>query len=159
MLRLAVDARRERFVDLTLNVVLVEFTLALFVLLEHASDILVDALAFHVDRRAHLVVNLLLFVVHLFNLTVTGAQRTKFLDLRSQPVLLVFNFGFDLLNQLVQLLQRFRLGVIELLLQLGDTLDLILDVRVALNALFLLKLLHEGVNIVSALLQDGFGPL
>lgn len=101
-----------------------------------------------------MVENLLLFVVDLFDLGVASSQSAQFFDFGSKSVLLVLNFRLNLLNELVELFETLALGIVETLLELRHSLDLILDIRVALNALLLLKLLHKCIDILGPLFQD-----
>lgn len=101
-----------------------------------------------------MVVDLLLFVVDFLDLAVTSSESAQLFDFGSKSVLLVLHLRLDLLNELVKLLQTLALGVVETLLELGHTLDLILNIGVALNTLLLLKLLHKCIDILSPLFQD-----
>jgi len=101
-----------------------------------------------------LVVDLLLFVVDLFDLGVTSSEGAQLFDFGSKSVLLVLNFRLNLLNELVKLFKTLALSVVKTLLELRNTLDLILDIRVALNSLLLLQLLHKCIDILSPLFQD-----
>ena len=58
----------ERFIDLSLNVVLMMLGLVLFVVLPHVSEILVNALLLHINLGLDLVVALFLLSVHFFDL-------------------------------------------------------------------------------------------
>lgn len=101
-----------------------------------------------------MVVDLLLFVVDFLDLAVASSERAQLFDFGSKSVLLVLNFRLNLLNELVKLFETLALGVVQTLLELRDTLDLILNVRVALNTLLLLELLHKCIHILSPLFQD-----
>ena len=98
-----------------------ELALVFLVLFPLAADVLVDTLAFSIDGGSNLVVVSLLVVVGLLNLRVAGTESSELLDLGSKAVLLVLHLRLDLDDQLVELLERLTLGVIELLLELGDT--------------------------------------
>ena len=149
----------EGFEDVCLHVVRVELRLALLVLLELRAHVLGDLLLFDLHLLDDGVVVLLLVGVLLFDISHLLAESAQFLDSRRQLRLLLLHFLLDLLHQLGQFLQRMALVFIELLFQLRYALNLVLNGGVASDALLLLELLEELVDVAGAALQDLLGAL
>lgn len=136
MLCFVTNTSCERVVNFSLNVVLMEFSLVLFEIFELSANVLVNALSFHINMWADLVIRLLLFIEHFLNLGVAGSEGAQLFDFGCKSVFLFLNFIFNLLDQLVKFLQWFALLIIKLLLKLRDTLNLVFDIRVPGNSLF-----------------------
>jgi hypothetical protein len=81
-----------------------ELAFVLLVVFPLGADVLVNTLALNIDLRTNLVVVSLLVVVGLLDFGVAGTESSELLDLRGKSVLLLLDLGFDLDNQLVELL-------------------------------------------------------
>lgn len=159
VLSLIGESLLEGLINVGLNVVLVESALTLLVLLQVAAHVLVKALLLLVQVRLHrLVVTFALIVLHL-DLGELITQSPQTFDLRSQFLFLIFHFDINPLNQCGKLLQRLALDIVQLLLQLRNSLNLVLNLTVALDTLLLLQIPQEVINITSTLLQDLLGPI
>ena len=159
VLSLIGESLLEGLINVGLNVVLVESALTLLVLLQVAAHVLVKALLLLVQVRLHrLVVTFTLIVLNL-DLGELITQSPQTFDLRSQFLFLIFHFDINPLNQCGKLLQRLALDIVQLLLQLRNSLNLVLNLTVALDTLLLLQIPQEVINITSTLLQDLLGPI
>lgn len=136
-----------------------ELALVLLVLFPLRADVLVNAFTLNVNAGVDLIEVSLLVVVGLLDLRVAGTESSELLDFRGKSVLLVFDFTFDLDDQLVELLERFTLGVIELLLELGDSFHLLFDVGEALDSVLRLEGLHDLISIFTTRFQNLFSSL
>ena len=151
MLCLIGESLLEGLVDVRLNVVLVESWLALLVLFQVAAHVLVKTLLLLVQVRLHWLVVAFALVVLDLDLGELIAQGSQTFDLRGKLLFLILYLNINPLNQRRQLLQRLALHIVQLLLQLRNTLDLILHLRVALNTLLLLQISQEVIHIASTL--------
>jgi len=144
----------ESFHYVSLNVVGVELSLRLLVLIIVLSDVLVHPFFLALNSRLYAIVHLLLLRVFSFNFSEFGSQRAQFLDLRRQSVLLVLALSVNLLHEGGEFLEGLAFDVVKLLFELGDALDLVFDVGVALDALLLFEALEEVVDVARAVLED-----
>jgi len=95
-----------------------ELALIFLVFFPLTANVFVNTLALYVNGRVHLVEVSLLIIVGLLDLRIPRAESSEFLNLGGKSVFLVFDFRFNLDNKLIELLERFTLGVIQLFLEL-----------------------------------------
>jgi hypothetical protein len=107
----------EGLVNISLNVVLVEFALVFFIVAHVGTHVLIKALLLRLNIVADAVVVALLFVVVLFDFREFITQSAQALDFWGQLLFLLLHFAVNSLNKSRQVLHGLRLGVIELLLQ------------------------------------------
>lgn len=136
-----------------------EFRLALFVLCEHGAHVFGDLLLLGLHLGDNGVIVLLLGVVFLLDLGHSLAEGPELFDAWRQLGLLLLDLLFDALDNGGQFLERLTLVVVKLLFQLGHALNLVLNGRVASDALLFLKLAKELVDVASTALQDLAGAL
>lgn len=153
------QALLEGFEDVGLDVVRVEAAFTLVVFLKLAAHVLFNSLFLAFNLALDLFIGALFFVVFGFNISKLGAECAQFFYFRCKSVLLFFALDIDLLDQGCQFLQRATLGVVQLLLQFRNTLDLVFDIRVSRNTFFLFKVAQQIVNITSAVFEDLLGAV
>lgn len=149
----------ECFHNVSLDVIGVELSLRFLVLIIVLTNVLVHAFLLTFNTRLDTVVNLLLLGVFSFDLSELRSQGAQFLNLRSKSVLLVLALSINLLHKSGQFLQTLALHVIQLLFHLGDALDLVLHIGVALNTFLLLETFKEVFNVAGTLLEDLLGAV
>ena len=125
VLRLALDPFLESFKDVGLYVVRMELGLSLLVFLELRAHVFGDLLFFSLHLLNDSIVVLLLALVLVFNLGHLLTDGSQLFNAWRQLRLLLLHLLLDLLDQHRQLLQRLALIVVHLLLQFGDSLNLI----------------------------------
>lgn len=159
VLGLIAESLLEALINISLDVVLVVLGLSLLELSQVVTHVLVQALFLSVDVHLHrLVVPLPLVVVSL-NLTEAIAKRSETLDLWGQLLLLFLDLNVDFLDERSEFLHRLRLGVVQLLLHLGDALDLLFNIREAAHTFLLLQSLEDLLDIACLIRKDVLGPL
>lgn len=93
------EALLEGFIDVGLDVVLVELALVFSVLANLVAHVFVKALFLTLDVGAHTVVVALLFVVVLLDFSELVAEGSQAFDLWSQFLLLFFHFTINTLDK------------------------------------------------------------
>jgi hypothetical protein len=86
---------------------------------------------------------LLFLIIDGLKVSVFLAETSQLLDFRCKLLLFVLNLVFNLNDNLSDLLKCLLLLIVENLVSLRDTLDLIVYVGVSRNTLLLLKVSHE----------------
>lgn len=154
------DTLLEGFVDIRLHVVGMELAFRLLVLSKHVPHFALHAflLAFQVAHN-RVILLLPLLVVGLDFLLELLSNVTQLANLGSQCCLLFIDFLHDLLHDGSHFLHRLALLVVQLLLQLGNALDLVLNVRVPGNSLLLLKACKQLVHSFGTRLEDLLGAV
>ena len=152
------DSLQESIIDLSLDIVMMVFSLVISVVVIGLLNLGVQLSFFVIQLHDMVVIHFLLFCVMGLNFLHLLSQLSKFLDLWSKLGLSILHFSFNLSYSLSDLLESLILLVIKKLLLIGYTLNLILDLRIALNTLLSLKILHELSKILCSSFKNLFSP-
>lgn len=96
------------------------------------------------------IVLLLLLIVVSLNVSHLLPDGAHLLDVRGKLHLLVLYLLFNQVHKRRQFLQRLALCVVKLLFKLGHALDLLIDFRIAHDALLFFKVSHEFIYVLRA---------
>jgi len=156
-LGLVTDSLQEGVVDLRLDVVVMVLALVVSVVVVGGFHFRVHLTFLLVEMHHDVVVLLLLFGMDCFDLLHLGSEVSQLLNLWGELLLSVFNLSFDLVNGIGDFLEGLILLVIKELFLIGDTLNLVLNLGVSLDALLSFKILHELSKVLSSSLKNGLG--
>ena len=154
---LVANPLQEGVIDLSLDVVVMVLPLIISVIVECRFDFRIHLALLLVQVHHNVIVLLLFFGVDCLNLLHLRTEVSQLLDFWRELLLSVFDFPFDLVNSLSDLLKSLILLVVKQLLLIGNALDLVLDLGVSLDSLLSLKILHELSKVLSSSLEDALG--
>lgn len=158
-LGLIANSLEECIVNLYLDIALMVLLLLLSVIIESGLHIRADLFFLLVEVHDDVIILLLLFRVGSFNVLHLLTKLPQLLDLWGEGLFSVFDFLFNLLDSLGDFLESLIFLVIEKLLLIGDSLNLLLNVRVSSDTLGSLEVLHEFSQVLSSAFKDLSGPL
>ena len=138
---------------------MVILALIFFVVIIDGTNIFFKFIFLLVEIQDDVVVLFLLFEVDSLNILYLLPEFSQLLDFRSELLLSILYFLFDLSYSFGDLLQGLVLQVIEHLFLVGDALDLVFDGCVSGNTLLFLQALHEVTQVFRPTLKDLLGPV
>jgi hypothetical protein len=126
-----------------LDIVRVISWLFSLVVIKQVFDFLFQFILLLIEVLHNSIVLLLFLIIDGLKVSVFLAETSQLLDFRCKLLLLVLNLVFNLNDNLSDLLKCLLLLIVENLVSLRDTLDLIVYIGVSRNTLLLLKVSHE----------------
>jgi hypothetical protein len=153
-LGLVTDSLQEGIIDLSLNIILMELSLVVLVGIEYLLDVFVKVLLILVECANNLIVLALLFLIGTFSVLQLLSQLLQVLNLGGEELLAITNLSLNLVDHLSNFLEGLALFIIEHFFLVGNTLDLLLNLGVALDTLLGLKLLHELFHVLGSRLKN-----
>jgi hypothetical protein len=126
-----------------LDIVRVISWLFSLVVIKQVFDFLFQFILLLIEVLHNSIVLLLFLIIDGLKVSVFLAETSQLLDFRCKLLLFVLNLVFNLNDNLSDLLKCLLFLIVENLVSLRDTLDLIVYVGVSRNTLLLLKVSHE----------------
>jgi hypothetical protein len=138
----------ECVIDFSLDVIVVEPTFILTIIVENRTNVSFDFLFFLIKGLYYLLVWFLFIEIGAFDVLHVLTHGTKFLDFGSKECFTVFNFLFYLANSFCYFLQSLIFLIVEKFFLVWYSLDLIFNVWISRNTFLSFQILHEVTKVL-----------